>query len=312
MRTFASAPDFGGHGCPGYGLCVRALLRATAGVLAVASLSACGSVASTGGTHSGAGAAPSSAATATSASGRTLSGGSGTTPGASSTDPGMSSPSSTASSSQGGTEPSAATSQAQVVPVLGVQAPVHYSVRTKDRVVFLTIDDGLFPDPAFLAMVRAQHIPVTVFLTNRVTHAPKALAYFRSLKAAGAVIEDHTLSHPWLTKVDEATRHQEICGAAKRDGIDYGRRAQLLRPPYGAYNASVLATAHACGIRGVVLWNAVMPVKGPLQTTHGKGKLEPGDIVIMHFLPGMASQVAALQKVVAAQHLRLALLENYL
>ena len=189
---------------------------------------------------------------------------------------------------------------------------MHSRIETKDRVVFLTIDDGLYADPAFLAMVRAQHIPVTVFLTNRVTHEPKALAYFQQLKAAGAVIEDHTLSHPWLTKVDAATRQQEICGAAKRDGIDYGRRALLLRPPYGAYNASVLATAHACGIRGVVLWNAVMPAKGHLQTVHGSGKLQPGDIIIMHFLPGLAGQVAALQKVVAAQHLRFALLENYL
>jgi peptidoglycan/xylan/chitin deacetylase (PgdA/CDA1 family) len=196
--------------------------------------------------------------------------------------------------------------------VLGVQAPVHSRIATKDRVVFLTIDDGLFQDPAFLAIVRAQHIPVTVFLTNRVTHAPKALAYFQQLKAAGAVIEDHTLSHPWLTKVDEATRQQEICGAAKRDGIDYGRRAQLLRPPYGAYNASVLATAHACGITHVVLWDAVMPATGGLQTVHGKGKLEPGDIVIMHFLPGLAAQFTALQKAVATQHLRFALVENYL
>jgi peptidoglycan/xylan/chitin deacetylase (PgdA/CDA1 family) len=286
---------------------VRALLRATAAVLAVASLSACGSVAFTAGTHDSTGVAPGASPATSTASGSGI--GSGTTPGPSSSSPGASS---SASSSQGGTEPSAASSQKQVEPVLGAQAPVHYNVRTKDRVVFLTIDDGLFQDPAFLAMVRAQHIPVTVFLTNRVTHAPKALAYFRQLKAAGAVIEDHTLSHPWLTKVDEATRHQEICGAAKRDGIDYGRRAQLLRPPYGAYNASVLATAHACGIRGVVLWNAVMPAKGPLQTTHGNGKLEPGDIVIMHFLPGLAAQVAALQKIVAAQHLRLALLEHYL
>ena len=305
---------------------MRLILRATAGVLAVASLAACGSVATgsrsgfgsgTSGNPTSTGGSPASispwaSSTASSASTTSSPSSSTVTPGTFSSGASETQPSSSASTPMGGTEPSAATSQQQTAPVLGVQAPVHSRISTKDRVVFLTIDDGLYQDPAFLAMVRAQHIPVTVFLTNRVTHAPKALEYFRQLKAAGAVIEDHTLSHPWLTKVDEATRKQEICGAAKRDGIDYGRRAQLLRPPYGAYNATVLATAHSCGIRGVVLWNAVMPEKGALQTVHGNGKLDAGDIVIMHFLPGLASQFAALQKIVAAQHLRFAHLENYL
>ena len=295
---------------------MRPFLRATAGVLAVASLTACGSVATTsqpiGPTGSSSTSSASHTASATGSSSTPATSGSASS---STSRPGSSEtgalPSSSTSTSLGGTEPSAATSQQQTAPVTGIQAPLHSRVITKDRVVFLTIDDGLYQDPAFLAIVRAQHIPVTVFLTNRVTHSPAGLAYFQQLKAAGAVIEDHTLSHPRLTKVDDATRRQEICGAAKRDGLDYGRRAQLLRPPYGAYNASVLATAHECGIRAVVLWNAVMPEKGNLQTVHGKGKLVPGDIVIMHFLPGLAAQFAALQKTVAAQHLRFALLENY-
>jgi len=277
-------------------------------VLAVASLTACSAVATAS--------SPSRTASANSASTLSPTGvASGPSQtGASQTD---TSPTGTSESGTGGsspsslTEPTTATSQGQTTPVTGTQAPLYSHVTTKDRVVFLTIDDGLYQDAAFLAMVRARHIPVTVFLTNRVTHAPAGLAYFQQLKAAGAVIEDHTLSHPALTKVDEATRKQEICGAVKRDGIDYGRRAELLRPPYGAYNASVLATAHECGIRAVVLWNAVMPEKGNLQTVRGTGKLAPGDIVIMHFLPGLASQFAALQKVVKAQGLHFALLENY-
>lgn len=210
-----------------------------------------------------------------------------------------------------GPDGAAGTSAADLAATTGTSARYLTHVATRDRVVFLTIDDGLVPDARFLRYVRTQHLPVTVFLTNRVTHLPSTLAYFRALHAAGAVIEDHTLSHPVLTRVDPRTQQHEICGAAQRDKVDYGRRALLLRAPYGVYDARVLATAHACGIRAVVGWNAVMPQTGRLQTVLGHGRLSPGDIVIMHFLPGLADQVTALQRDLAAQHLRLALLEDY-
>jgi peptidoglycan/xylan/chitin deacetylase (PgdA/CDA1 family) len=184
-------------------------------------------------------------------------------------------------------------------------------VKTRDRVVFLTIDDGVFQDPAFLALVRRQHLRFTVFLTNSMAGGKRA-AYFTALQRAGAVIEDHTLTHPRLTRVSASERSRQICRAARDDKLVFGRRAQLLRPPYGDVNASVLAAAKACGLHAVVGWDAVMPQSGQLQTWFGKPVLHPGDIVLMHFLPGMTGQVQRLEALIAAQHLRLALLEDYL
>ena len=184
-------------------------------------------------------------------------------------------------------------------------------VRTRDRVVFLTIDDGVFEDPAFLALVKRQHLRFTVFLTNSEAGGRRAL-YFQALHEAGAVIEDHTLTHPRLTGTTAAARKHEVCDAARDDKLLFGRRAELLRPPYGAWNATVLATAKACGLHAVVGWDAVMPQSGQLQTWFGRPVLHPGDIVLMHFLPGLTAQVKRLEALVTAQHLRLALLENYL
>jgi peptidoglycan/xylan/chitin deacetylase (PgdA/CDA1 family) len=184
-------------------------------------------------------------------------------------------------------------------------------VNTRDRVVFLTIDDGVFQDPAFLALAQRQHLRFTVFLTTSMAGGKRA-AYFTALQRAGAVIEDHTLTHPWLTRVSASERRRQICQAAQVDKQVFGRRAQLLRPPYGDHNAAVMASAKACGMHAVVGWDAVMPQSGQLQTWFGKPVLHPGDIVLMHFLPGMTGQVQRLEALLAAQHLRLALLENYL
>jgi peptidoglycan/xylan/chitin deacetylase (PgdA/CDA1 family) len=184
-------------------------------------------------------------------------------------------------------------------------------IKTRDRVVFLTIDDGVFEDPAFLALVRRQHLRFTVFLTNSEAGGKRA-GYFAALQHAGAVIEDHTLTHPYLTRLSASARTHEVCTAARDDKLVFGRRAQLLRPPYGSWNAAVLATAKACGLHAVVGWDAVMPQTGQLQTWFGRPVLHPGDVVLMHFLPGMTGQVQRLEALVAAQHLRLALLEDYL
>ena len=183
-------------------------------------------------------------------------------------------------------------------------------VATRDRVVFITVDDGWYRDPAFLALVRAKHLPVSIFLTNAAASGKHA-AYFRALVAAGAVIENHTLSHPRLTHVSTAVRTRQICAASAHDRTSFGSTPALLRPPYGDWNPSVVATAHACGMRAVIGWDAVMPSRGRLQTWGGGQRLHPGDIVLLHFTPGLTHQVVALLGLIARQHLRPAPLESY-
>ena len=183
-------------------------------------------------------------------------------------------------------------------------------VATRDRVVFLTIDDGIVRDPAFLALVRREHLPVTVFITDSVLSGTHA-AYFRALQAAGAVIENHTVSHPDLTRVPATERRRQICAAQAEDRRIFGRAPTLFRPPYGAVSPAVISTALGCGVHAVIGWDAVMPQSGSLQTWNGRPRLHRGDIVLMHFLAGLTGQVQRLQRLARDQHLRFALLENY-
>jgi peptidoglycan/xylan/chitin deacetylase (PgdA/CDA1 family) len=149
-----------------------------------------------------------------------------------------------------------------------------------------------------------------VFLTNAAAGGRRA-AYFRALVSAGAVIENHTLTHVRLTQVSAKVRTRQICGAAASDRADFGATPALLRPPYGDWNASVVTTARTCGMRALIGWDAVMPARGGLQTWGGGQRLHPGDIVLLHFTPGLTHQVSALLHLIARQHLRPALLEDY-
>ncbi len=217
-----------------------------------------------------------------------------------------------------GTAPAQSPTLRAAPPAVVAPTPRHrvittyvHRVRTRDRVVFLTVDDGWTRDPAFLALVRRQHLPLTVFLTNAASSRGRE-GYFRQLQAAGAVIENHTLTHRDLTLVSPTERVRQICAAQVLDHQLFGTRPTLLRPPFGATGAAVIAAAESCGIRAVVGWDAVMPAQGTLQTWFGSPTLHAGDIVLMHFQPGMVGQVLRLERIVAAAHLRFALLENYL
>ena len=50
----------------------------------------------------------------------------------------------------------------------------------------------------------------------------------------------------------------------------------------------------------MVGWDAVMPEHGGLQTWNGHGRLNPGDIVLLHFLPGLDGQIARLLAAIRA------------
>jgi peptidoglycan/xylan/chitin deacetylase (PgdA/CDA1 family) len=205
--------------------------------------------------------------------------------------------------------PSRGAAASSVTAARASSAYVH-RISTRDPVVFVTVDDGVYPDAVFASLVRSQHLPVSLFLTS--SEAARHLAYFRGLQAAGAVIEDHTIDHKALTTLGAAERDRQICGAARAEKQLFGERPSLLRPPYGDWSRAVNATASTCGIHAVIGWDAVMPESGPLQTWNGTQRLHAGDIVLLHFLPGLGRQVQRLLRLIHAQHLHVALLEHYI
>lgn len=193
-------------------------------------------------------------------------------------------------------------------PSLPGHPPVIDHIPTKRPIVFLTVDDGWNADPAFPAELRRLRVPVTLFLTDRAIAG--RYAYFRSLRDAGADIEDHALSHRDLRSLDAAGQHREVCGAADRYATEFGRRPTLFRPPGGTYDATTLAEARTCGVRGIVLWRDSVQLEGRIK--YQAGRLRPGDIILMHFRPGLARDFPRVLQHLHDQGMKLGRLRDYI
>lgn len=186
--------------------------------------------------------------------------------------------------------------------------PVIYNIATADRVVFVTIDDGWTNDSSVLTFIHDHNWPVSAFLIDQVASA--TAPFWQRLVSMGGVVEDHSVNHPALRGRSLAAQQAEICPPVDDYQRLFGRRPTLFRPPYGSMDDTTVAAAGACGLRAVVLWNAVID-RGKF--THATpGPLGPGDIVLMHWGPALAGDLQQLSALMAAGGLHAALLEDYL
>ncbi|MFI1255831.1 polysaccharide deacetylase family protein [Streptomyces netropsis] len=154
-------------------------------------------------------------------------------------------------------------------------------VPTRDKVVFVTIDDGAEKDPEFVKMAEDLKLPLTMFLTDDIARAGRGYPYFDRLHALGNGVHNHTLGHPNLRTLTADAQRRQICGQQDALAKRYGARPTLFRPPYGNYNDATLAAAGGCGVKAVVLWEATMQIND-MRYAQGD-KLRPGDIVLAHF-----------------------------
>jgi peptidoglycan/xylan/chitin deacetylase (PgdA/CDA1 family) len=190
----------------------------------------------------------------------------------------------------------------------GPLPPVISHLPVHGRIVFITIDDGWEKDPSFVALVRRRHVPLTLFLTNAAIEGD--YGYFRALQQAGAVIEDHTMTHPYLPKLSYERQRQEICGPAGIYAREYGRRPTLFRAPYGATDTDTLRAARDCGMKAVFFWREV--VTGGRIAYQVPGRLHPGDILLVHFNPNMTADFGRLLRTIHAQGFTPAALKEHL
>jgi len=191
----------------------------------------------------------------------------------------------------------------------GPEVPYLHSIPTKQRVAFLTIDDGFVKNPDAPKLIAAAHIPVTLFLTeNLIKDDP---AFFKPMLSNGAVIEDHTITHTELRGKSYAFQKHEICASTDQLTTWFGRRPVLFRPPFGDEDQNTLRAAHDCGMTAAFMWKATVD-KGIVRYQTSSHALEPGDIVLMHFRPAFVQDFLAALAAIHRARLTPALLEDYM
>jgi peptidoglycan/xylan/chitin deacetylase (PgdA/CDA1 family) len=171
-----------------------------------------------------------------------------------------------------------------VKPVtLSAEHPVVFSrVPITEKVVFVTIDDGVEKDPAFIQMVKDFQVPLTLSLAD--TLIRDDYAYFAKLHDTGFVsIQNHTLTHPlYMPALSAARQLEEIAGQQEKLRKEYGSTPYIFRPPGGNYDATTTAAVQEAGLKGMMLWKESMEIQD-MQYQTASHKLRPGDIILCHF-----------------------------
>jgi peptidoglycan/xylan/chitin deacetylase (PgdA/CDA1 family) len=174
------------------------------------------------------------------------------------------------------------------------------------REVAIGFDDGPAPDTgAFLAMLERAKAKATFFMIGRELGPRYRATLLRALRG-GNVIGDHTFTHADLTQSHQV--HGELGQTIRTIRSLSGYTPCVFRPPYGAYNASVVRTARSLGL-ATVMWN-VDPRDWALPGTttierQVLAQVQPGSIVISHDGGGPRGEtLAAYPRIIASLRAR--------
>ena len=169
------------------------------------------------------------------------------------------------------------------------------------KVIALTFDDGPGPyTPAVLSVLQQYRVPASFFeIGDEVARYPQ---YAKMVAAAGYPVESHTWSHPDLSTLPPADVAAQIDMTQAEIKAVTGTTPQCLRPPYDAWNASVLNQIAQRGL--TTMSYSVDPKDWTLPgvqaiVTRVVGAAFPGAVVDMHDAGGDRSQtVAALPQII--------------
>lgn len=168
------------------------------------------------------------------------------------------------------------------ITVSAASPTVFSSVPVTDKVVFITIDDGLEKEPGFIQMVKDFQVPIALELAN--LFISDDYAYFEKLYETGYVsIHNHTVNHPLsMPSLSAAQQLDEISGQQEILAKQYGVKPYIFRPPGGNYNNATIAATGQAGLKGMMLWKESMQISD-MQYQTAVHRLNPGDIVLCHF-----------------------------
>ncbi len=186
------------------------------------------------------------------------------------------------------------------------EVKVVHQVRTKDKVVFITIDDGVTVSDSLAKFIDENEILITTFALagelwrNRDWFSDRENMTF----------ENHTNTHVHMTLITPESQIFEICRASQIVRNVVNDRPIFFRPPGGGWNEEVRASVGHAGIKYIAMWN-VQVDKGKI-LNRGRKSLSPGDIVLLHYTQGLERDLKVLLTKMKQDGLEPALLRAYL
>ena len=173
-----------------------------------------------------------------------------------------------------------------------VQARVYTRLSGAGPRVALTFDDCYHHSSwrSILGTLRSRGVDATFFCNGSVMTG----TLIRQTVRQGHVLGSHTWDHRQLTTVGASGTTSRILRDAALTWSAGGQTtAPYFRPPYGAYNASVIAGAREAEHPRVIMWDVdTLDWQNPGSATIARRAVGParsGSIILMHALPQTAS-----------------------
>jgi peptidoglycan-N-acetylglucosamine deacetylase len=139
----------------------------------------------------------------------------------------------------------------------------------------LTFDDGPNPavTPHLLEVLTRHNVRATFFPIG--IYARQQPGLIRQIVAAGHLLGNHTMHHPWLSTASATRIRQELtgCNAVLEDIT--GAPVKFFRPPFGARRPYVLQAARELGLTPV-MWNVAASDWNPIGPDRILANLQQG------------------------------------
>ena len=183
-------------------------------------------------------------------------------------------------------------------------------VKTKEPVLFVTVDDGSHLSRTTLRYIRNMQVPITTFALPEQLNRRRR-RFVNLLRQTGMTFENHTQTHRIVSTMDYEGQRAEICAGSREVATIIRRTPTFFRPPGGGWNSDTVRAAKACGLSHIVLWNVVADGGRIVRADGGTG-LRRGDIVLMHYLDSLPASLEVVRREAARAGLRFALLRDHL
>jgi|HubBroStandDraft_6_1064221.scaffolds.fasta_scaffold00015_96 peptidoglycan/xylan/chitin deacetylase (PgdA/CDA1 family) len=145
-------------------------------------------------------------------------------------------------------------SRTPAIPTLPVAAALARATsKTSTKTIYLTFDDGPNPTwtPEILSLLEAYGAHASFFVVGE--NAKKWPGLVEQEARDGDTVGDHTWSHASLTNVSASAAYVELGRDRNLVTTLTGQTPTLWRPPYEAFNSSVVGIASGLGMK-MQLW----------------------------------------------------------
>ena len=193
-----------------------------------------------------------------------------------------------------------------VLPGDRFYGPVFTEVKTSQKVVALTFDDGPYPPytEEILDILKEYKVTATFFVLGK--NAEKFPELVRREVAEGHQIGNHTYDHIDLLKEDRKTIADEVDRTNKIILTITGQVPRVMRPPHGFRDAVVMEVMAERGLN-VVEWSvASRDWTNPgtdVIVERTVSKVKNGSVILLHDGDGVAQAASREQTVRAARQI---------